>query len=108
MNAYAEERQYKRYDYHVSMSLYPGKIQDNYYGTYLCNYSNGGMYLESSEPLDVGQHVYVKFQNYDPEKKGFEKYESYSGYVQWSNDLGTSSPGLQYGYGIKYKDPVYY
>jgi len=110
----SEKRQYERRDCKTAVHLYRYDTQkkyyesDTYYDAYMCNYSEGGGYLETSEKINVGQQVYVEMKNYYKTSSGPEKYETYTGYVQWSNELGTSSPGGQYGYGIKYENPVYY
>jgi Tfp pilus assembly protein PilZ len=114
MENYSEKRQHERQDCKTPAYLYRYDTQDSYYdaGAYydadMYNYSEGGGYLQTNEKIDVGQQVYVKIKNYHKTSEGPEKYETYAGYVRWSNELGTSSPGGQYGYGIEYKAPVYY
>ncbi len=108
MEDYSEKRKYYRYDYNSPVFLRTYDSQENYYKGSLRNYGGGGLYLQSDENLDVGQEVYVKIANYSQGSEGPEKYRNYSGYVKWSNDLGTSSPGGQYGYGVEYAEPVYY
>ncbi|OQY51479.1 MAG: hypothetical protein B6230_04830 [Desulfobacteraceae bacterium 4572_89] len=104
----SEKRQHERYELQLPVSLYRYDSQDQYYEGIIYNYSNGGMYLETNEKIDIDEEVFVRIKNYDQNSKGPEKYEKYSGYLKWSNELGTSSPGGQYGYGIEYAEPVYY
>jgi len=108
MEDYSEKRSYGRYECNTQAYLYRYDDREQYYDAGIYNYSAGGNYLASNEEMDIGQQVYIKIQKYDETVKGPEKYEYYSGYVKWSDDLGTSSPGGQYGYGIEYAEPVYY
>lgn len=108
MENYSEKREYDRYQCDYQAYLYRYDDREQYYDADIYNYGSGGNYLASNEEMDIGQQVYIKIKNYDKAGKGPEKYESYTGYVKWSNDLGTSSPGGQYGYGIEYAEPVYY
>ena len=108
MSDYMGKRQYERYEYNAPMYLYKHESQDQYYYANMSNYSSGGMSLKTDEKMDVGQHVYIRTKNYNKDSSGPEKYEEYSGYVIYSNELGTSVPSGQYGYGIKYAEPVYY
>ncbi|WP_022666561.1 PilZ domain-containing protein [Desulfospira joergensenii] len=104
----SEKRQYERHASRTVLDLYRHDNQDLAFPARLNNYSRGGMCLETSEEMDVGQHVYIKIRNYDPRSGGFEKYDKYTGYVRWSDELGTSYPGGQYGYGIEYSEAVTY
>ena len=108
MEDHSEKRKYERYDYPAPLDLYRYEDRDRRYQAQLNNYSRGGMYLETGEELDVGQHVYIRIRNYDPTAGGFEKYDKYTGYVRWSDELGTSHPGGQYGYGIEYSEILTY
>lgn len=108
MEDHCEKRQYERLDYQIPLDLYRYENKDRQYPARLSNYSRGGLCLETGETLDVGQHVYIKIRNYDPSAGGFEKYDKYTGYVRWSEELGTSYPGGQYGYGIEYSEAVTY
>lgn len=108
MENYTEKRTYDRYPCDTRTYLYRYDDRENYYDAGMYNYSRGGSYMTSDEQMEIGQQVYVRIRNYDKDGRGPERYENYSGYVKWSNDLGTSSPGGQYGYGIEYAEPVYY
>jgi len=108
METPSEKRQYERHDFQLPVYLYRYDAQDKYYEANIYNYSNGGMCLKTNEKIDIHEQVYVKIKNLDKTSKGPEKYEKYSGYLRWSSELGTSSPGGQYGYGIEYAEPVYY
>lgn len=114
MENYSEKRQYERRDCKTAAHLYRYDTQkkfyeeDTYYDANMYNYSEGGGYLQTKEKINVGQQVYVKIKNYYKTARGPEKYETYTGYVRWSDELGTSSPDGQYGYGIEYKNSVYY
>ncbi|MBU1343587.1 MAG: PilZ domain-containing protein [Proteobacteria bacterium] len=108
MEDYSEKRLYERYDYQEPVSLHRYESQDQFYAAKMYNYSSGGMYLRTNEEMTVGQHVYVRLKNYYADSKGPEKYKNYSGYIRWSDELGTSVPSGQYGYGVEYTKPVYY
>ncbi len=108
MENQTEKRLYKRSEYKAPASLHRYDEKDQYYYAKVYNYSNGGMYLRSNEKMQIGQHVYVKLRDFDSYSKGPEKYKNYSGYVRWSDELGTSSPSGQYGYGVEYTQKVYY
>ncbi len=120
MENYSEKRRYERHNCKTPAQLYRYDAQNTKYdqdaqydlGTYydadMCNYSEGGGYLLTDEKINIGQQVYLKMKNYYKTSSGPEKYKTYTGYVRWSDELGTSYPGRQYGYGVEYKDPVYY
>jgi len=108
MEDYSDKRNHERRDCKTPVHLYRYDTPDTYYDADMYNYSEGGGYLQTTEKINVGQQVYVKIKNYYRDVKGPGKYETYTGYVRWSNELGTSSPGGQYGYGIEYEIPVYY
>ena len=112
MKDYSEKRQYKRYDHNTSLYLYEDEPQDKDKDNYSCanmsGYSSGGMSFRTNEKLKIGQQVYIKTKYHDEKSTGPEKYTEYSGYIKWSDELGTSIPGGQYGYGIQYAKPVYY
>ncbi len=108
MKDYSEKRQYTRYDYQTPMSLYPKKLNSPFPEAKMKNYSNDGMYFQTNEKLKIGEHIYIQIDNHDSDLSGPEKYSEYSGYVRWSEELGTSYGDGNYGYGIQYSDPVYY
>jgi Tfp pilus assembly protein PilZ len=108
MAHYHEKRHYRRYDCDQSAYLYKYDDRDTYYEADMCNYGKGGMYLNTNHKMDIDEQVYIKIKNYDENSKGPEKYKYYTGYVRWSNDLGTSYPDGQYGYGVEYEVPVSY
>jgi len=105
MKNYSEKRHYERYDYKAPASLYRYEYQDQDYNANIYNCSKKGMYLRTDKKMHIGQHVYIKDDNKDSEKP--EKNKSYSGYIKWSNEPGTSDPDGQYGYGIEYMESVY-
>lgn len=102
----SEKRQYQRYSHETPAYLYQHDDRDQFYEAGMYNYSQGGMYLKTDQKIDINQQVYIKIRNYDKNGKGPEKNEYYSGYVKWSEDLGTSSPGGHYGYGVEYEVPA--
>ncbi len=108
MEDYSEKRHYERFDDQVPASLHRYDSQDRFYAAKIYNYSSGGMYLRTNEEMTVGQHVYVRIKNSDSDPKGPGKHKDYSGYIRWSDELGTSIPNGQYGYGVEYSEPVYY
>ncbi len=63
------------------------------------NISDGGMYIELDEDLDVGRNVYVWI------KETLEEVaqEEYFGTIQWKKRLDDSFTAL-YGYGIEFAD----
>lgn len=103
MENYSEQRRYERYDHNAYVSLYRYDSQDQYYDANMHNYSKSGMFLKTDEEMIIGQHVYIR--DYDKDSNEPEKFKSYSGYIRWSEELGTSHPGGQYGYGIEYMEP---
>ena len=108
MEDYSEKRAYERYDYDTDLQLRRYDTKEYAYEANMGNYSRQGMYFTTKEKLNIGQEVYIKIQNYNPDSDGPEQYRSYTGYVKWSEDLGTSIPNGQYGYGVQYAEPVYY
>ncbi|WDP89431.1 MAG: PilZ domain-containing protein [Desulfobacter sp.] len=108
MDPHSDKRQYERHECDNPVYIYRYENLDRHYDGEMYNYSSGGHYLTADEEMEIGQQVYIRIKNYDKAGKGPEKYENYTGYVKWSNDLGTSSPGGQYGYGIEYAEPIYY
>jgi len=108
MENYAEKRRYERHSKKLPVSVSTDESPYQYYYGNMYNYSRGGMYLRCSEKINVGQQVYVKIKKYDESADGPQKYKECYGYVRWSSELGTSSPGGQYGYGVEYMVPVDY
>lgn len=108
MEDYSEKRRYERFDHQVPASLHRHDSQDQFYAAKTYNKSSGGMYLRTNEEMTIGQHVYVRIKDNTADPKGPEKYKNYSGYIRWSDDLGTSIPNGQYGYGVEYAEPVFY
>ncbi len=108
MKDYSERRQYERNEYNTSLYLYENESQNDYGYANMSEYSSGGMSFRTNEKMEIGQQVYIKTKYYDEKSTGPEKYSEYSGYIKWSDELGTSIPGGQYGYGIQYAEPVFY
>lgn len=102
----SEKRQYQRHSYETPLYLYRYDARERFYAADMYNYSQGGMYLKTNRKMDINQQVYIKIRDSNEKGKGPGKDEYYSGYVKWSEDLGTSSPGGQYGYGVEYEVPV--
>jgi len=69
------------------------------YPAQVLNISDGGMYVELDEDLDVGRNVVVWI------KETFEEVarEEYFGTIQWKKRLEGSLTAL-YGYGIEFAD----
>ncbi len=105
MSDYTEKRIDKRIDHKADLTLQKPGLSDQTSDARMVNYSRHGMCFRTGEKLKIGQEIYIKILDYDEESDGPEQEESYTGYVRWSDNLGTSQPGGQYGYGVQYHVP---
>lgn len=107
MNRHAEKRVYERIDRKAQLSVQKTGSTGQAHDAEMFNYSRQGMYFRSAEKLKIGQEIYIRIYDYDPDDEAFEQQDSHTGYVRWSEELGTSQPGGQYGYGVRYAEPVF-
>ncbi len=100
-----DKRTHKRIDHTASLSLKSPDTENQSIPAQMVNYSRQGMCFRTGGKLKIGQEIYIKIDEYDPESEGPEQQDSYTGYIRWSEELGTSVPGGQYGYGVQYQVP---
>lgn len=105
MNSAAEKRGDERIGREVDLSIRKHGETDRFHDARMYNYSRRGIYFRSAEKLKIGQEIYIRI--YDENMDDYEDNDLYTGYVRWSEDLGTSQPGGQYGYGVQYAEPVF-
>ncbi len=110
MAGYTEKRMYQRVELENQSPkvMYKKESNDVYNYARIVNYSNSGIYLKTNEYLDIGQHVILKMEDYDPAKKGPEKYDYYYGQIRWIKNFHTKPYDSSYGYGIEYDQMVTY
>lgn len=108
MAGFTEKRLYERVDYQTRKVVYKKDSNDMYTSATITNFSQGGLYLKSAEFLDIGQHIIIKMEDYDPTKPGPEKYDYYYGQIRWIRNFHTQPYDSAYGYGVEYDQPVYY
>ena len=101
-----DKRAYKRVDHTANLSLKTTDTENQMIQAKMVNYSRQGMCFRTGEKLKIGQEIYIIIDEFDPESDGPEQNDSYTGYIRWSEELGTSMPGGQYGYGVQYQVPV--
>ena len=107
MNAAADKRGEERIDRETDLSIRKPGETDRFQDARMYNYSRRGLYFRSAEKLKIGQEIYIRILDLDEDADDYEDSDFYTGYVRWSEDLGTSQPGGQYGYGIQYAEPVF-
>lgn len=108
MTKYTEKRMYERYAYETPQIMYKKDSNGGYNFATMTNYSQGGMYLKSSEYMDIGQHVIIKMEAYNENANGPEKYNYYYGQIRWIKNFHTKPYDSSYGYGIEYDQQVSY
>lgn len=108
MAEYTEKRLFRRVDYQTSNMVYKKDANDTYTAATMSNYSQGGMYMKSSEPMTVGKHVIIKMEDYDPNHSGPERYDYYYGQIRWIKNFKADVGDPYYGYGIEFDQVVYY
>jgi Tfp pilus assembly protein PilZ len=98
----SERRHYRRFVYEADIShdllahnhIYKGKLH---------NFSKGGLYFESDQPIFPGEEVFIKFQNQpDSIKDDIMSQLPFGIKIVWQNDLSDSS--FRFGYGAHYMD----
>ena len=102
-----ETRSYPRIDHSTPIQF----VSENSYRTYhatMRNYSSGGMYIESSRPLDPGKDIRISMSKYTTKQQnGPEIFSGYFGRIVWCEPMKTSKSST-YGIGIEYDYPVYF
>jgi hypothetical protein len=73
---------------------------DNYYDCLMCNYSKGGMYLESLHPSPPESDICIVMQNYCPAERGPESFKAYIATVKWCEQI-TTAEMFRYGFGVQ-------
>ena len=108
MDKHSETRRHPRYISRTPVYIYQEEYVLPYPKGVVLNFSREGAYFQAEEKLRIGDHVYIRIENYDPGEEGIERYWEYSGFVRWSEELGTSYHNGSFGYGIQYEKPVEY
>ena len=101
-----EKRAHKRIDHKASLSLKTSHAEDQTIPAKMVNFSEQGMCFRTGGKLKIGQEVFIIIDDVNPASDDPEQQDSYTGYIRWSEELGTSVPGGQYGYGVQYQVPV--
>jgi Tfp pilus assembly protein PilZ len=101
-----EKRAHERIAHTASLSLKNPDTENQTIPAQMVNYSEQGMCFRTGEKLKIGQEIFIIIDDVNPESDDPENNDSYTGYIRWSEDLGTSVPGGQYGYGVQYRIPT--
>jgi hypothetical protein len=74
---------------------------DNFTEARVFNFSKGGLYIESLNPITPETDVAIMMINYNPGTYGPEAYKSYIAQVKWSKDISENgSP--KHGFGVEF------
>ena len=95
-------RKHERIVYETSKLMYKRDSKDDYNYGVMTNYSPGGMYLKTSEYMDIGQAVIIRMEDYDGKVSGPEKNDYYYGQIRWIRNFHTKPYDSSYGYGIEF------
>ncbi len=106
MTKFIERRMHNRFDHVTSNVKYRKEPEEEYNPAFLINYSESGMFLRTSERMDVGQQITVRMEETRENTTGPEKYDVYNGTVRWVENFQTKPDNLYYMYGIEYNHPV--
>ena len=64
---------------------------DRYYNSRTYNFSEGGLYFKSLQPLELNSQINIIMPNYSPDAQGPEAYQSYLAVIRWCQKLPTAS-----------------
>lgn len=73
--------------YYDAPIIYRRMPADNYFHSRMYNYSEGGIYFESSKPLKVGSVIDIVMVNYSPGSYGPEAFKYYIARVKWHHEI---------------------
>ena len=74
--------------------------QDRYYNSRMYNFSEGGLYFDSLQPLEPNSKINIIMPNYSPETDGPEAYRSYLAVIRWCQKI-SEEKSSQFGVGVK-------
>ena len=73
---------------------------DRYYNSRIYNFSEGGLYFEPFQPLEINSQVNIIMPNYAPDTDGPEAFQSYLAVIRWCQvKSGEKSP--RFGVGVE-------
>ena len=87
-------RKYPRKAYRFKVGL---NTEHNFYVGFSGNISEGGLFVASEAPLEIGDKVSLKFK-----LPNFPDEIQVEGEVRWVRDAAAASPGAPAGMGIKF------
>ena len=73
---------------------------DRYYNSRMYNFSDGGLYFESLQPLALNSQINIIMPNYSQDASGPEAFQTYLAVIRWCRKIsGEKSP--QFGVGVE-------
>ena len=76
---------------------------DRYYNSRMYNFSQGGMYFEPFQSLELNKQINIIMPNYSPDAKGPEAFQSYLAVIRWCQKL-SDEKASRYGVGVEIID----
>jgi hypothetical protein len=73
---------------------------DRYYNSRSYNFSEGGLYFESFQPLELNSQINIIMPNYSPDAHGPEAFQSYLAVIRWCQKIADEKSS-QFGVGVK-------
>ncbi len=102
MPVFVEKRRHHRIDHVTSNIKYTKSPETPYTQALLINYSENGIFLKTSEQMDIDQPVTVWIDKPVEKAIGHEKFNSSQGYVRWMDQYHSHTHGTLYRYGIEF------
>ncbi len=103
METGVERRVYPRHELETPI-MYIKHNSATHYGARLCNYSKGGINIESPFSLDPGADICIKMKSYPPNIYNPDIYDGCRGKVKWCREVDGLLEILRYEIGVEYKD----
>jgi hypothetical protein len=73
---------------------------DRYYNSRSYNFSEGGLYFESFQPLELNSQINIIMPNYSPDAHGPEAFQSYLAVIRWCQKIADEKSS-QFGVGVE-------
>ncbi len=102
MPVFIEKRRHHRFDHVTSNIKYTKNPETPYTQALLINYSENGIFLKTSEHMDIDQPVTVQIDKPVGKAIGHEKFNSSQGHVRWMDQYHSQAHGTLYRYGIEF------
>ena len=73
---------------------------DRYYNSRMYNFSQGGLYFEPFQPLELSSQINIIMPNYSPDTNGPEAFQSYLAVIRWCQKL-SDEKSSRFGVGVE-------